>query len=65
MRTNLRDELNKKHDDEIRRLKDRHLKDIKMMKMEIKKGQRKKMEVIRFFIVEKQHQKKVISKIPF
>ena len=38
MRTNLRGELNKKHDDEIRRLKDRHLKDIKMMKMEIKKA---------------------------
>ena len=59
MKTNLRDELNKKHDDELRRLKDRHLKDIKMMKLEIKKKRRqRKREAIRFFIVEKQHQKK-------
>ena len=29
---------NKNHDDEIRRLKDRHHKDIKMMKLEIKKA---------------------------
>ena len=58
MKSNLRDELNKKHDDELRRLKDRHVKDIKMMKLEIKKAAAKKREAIRFFIVEKQHQKK-------